>query len=260
MPECVVRFPPSVSELQRCSSAIAVFSVYMNLLHYGLQRSGTNFLEVILRRNFHVHFLNSNKDRSSPLQKHFRLYDEKNIVPEPQYRNELVVRSFEHFESLFSVRADFYLVISKDPYSWFLSYNHWAQKCHWPDVSHHYIEEYNAFYGKLLELSAQTDKFIFLRYFDLIKDAAGVLDRLEQRMSLRKTFFSRIALSRPEKVSQSSRFTEEKRKYYLEEKYLSQYDISTLQLLNSRLSSHVISRLGYQKKEVVNLPHLASAA
>ncbi len=75
----------------------------MKLLHYGLQRSGTNFLESLVAKKYRVKFLNSNIDgirpeRSSPLHKHFRLYDEKDIVPEPKFRNELKITSFNDFE------------------------------------------------------------------------------------------------------------------------------------------------------------------
>lgn len=87
----------------------------MKLLHYGLQRSGTNYLETLLKKNFRVRFLNSNKDRTSPLQKHCRLYKNKKIIPAPQYYNEITVDSFEHFQSLFKVKPDYYLVISKNP-------------------------------------------------------------------------------------------------------------------------------------------------
>lgn len=86
----------------------------MNLLHYGLQRSGTNFLETLLKKNYRVHFLNSNRDRSSPLQKHYRLYDNKDIIPEPQYHNDTEVENFKQFEALLEVLPDYYLIISKD--------------------------------------------------------------------------------------------------------------------------------------------------
>lgn len=223
----------------------------MNLLHYGLQRSGTNFLETLLKKNYRVRFLNSNRDRSSPLQKHFRLYDDKDVIPEPQYRNDIQVRDFDQFEHLFEIVPDYYLVISKDPYSWFLSYSNWAQKCSWPDVNHHYIEEYNLFYGKLLEFSFQTEKLIFVRYVDLIRDANSVLNQLEARMNLKKRLLARIALKRTNKVSQSSRFTEDRRAYYLDEEYLERFSNEDLQTLNTYLDPNVTSLLGYEKRGVV---------
>lgn len=135
----------------------------MKLLHYGLQRSGTNFLESLLAKKYHIEILNSNiqgirPDRSSPLHKHFRLYDEKDIVPEPKFTNELKINSLDAFEQLLEVVPDYYLIISKDPYSWFLSYSAWAKRSNWPEVPYHYILEYNLFYGKWLEFSRQTKK------------------------------------------------------------------------------------------------------
>lgn len=218
----------------------------MKLLHYGLQRSGTNFLESLLKKNYRVQFLNSNKSRSLPLQKHFRLYSKKNIIPEPQYCNNIIVENFENFEALFEVVPDYYLVLSKDPYSWYLSYREWAKKCNWPKVNHHYIEEYNLFYGKFLEFSNQTEKVIFVKYIDLLKDSNAVLNQLQERMNLKKTIISRFILRKPSKVSQSSRFANERRAYYIEEKYLKEYSNEDLQLLNDSLDIEVTGLLGYQ--------------
>jgi hypothetical protein len=222
----------------------------MNLLHYGLQRSGTNYLETLLGKNYRVRFLNSNRDRRSPLQKHFRLYDDKEIVPEPQYLNDIKIDNFEQFERLFDVVPDYYLVISKDPYSWYLSYRNWARKCNWPDVDHHYISEYNLFYGKFLEFSRQTGKIIFIKYVDLVRDADSVLEQLEKKMSLKKKLLARLKLRRTGRVSQSSRFTDDRRAYYLDENYLEKYSNDELQALNDCLDAEVASLLGYEKRVV----------
>lgn len=218
----------------------------MKLLHYGLQRSGTNFLESLLKKNYRIRILNDNEDRSSPLQKHCRLYSQKDIIPEPQYHNDIIVEDFESFESLFDISPDYYVIISKDPYSWYLSYLNWAKKFNWPDVSHNYIEEYNLFYGKFIEFSKQSDKFVFVKYIDLVKDANAVLNQLEEKMNLKRNFISRFFRRQPKHVAQSSRFTEERRSYYLDEKYLKEYSEEDLQLLNSLLDNEVAISLGYQ--------------
>lgn len=223
----------------------------MNLLHYGLQRSGTNFIEKLLKKKYRVRFLNSDKDRSSPLQKHFRLYDNKDIIPGPLYRNDLKIPDFENFERLLEVAPDYYLVVSKDPYSWLLSYNNWAKKCNWPIVSHHYIEEYNLFYGKWLEFSQQTGKIIFIRYVDLLQDTNKELSRLESRIDLRKGIFSQFRSNVIGKVSQTGRFSNDRRSYYLSEKYLERYNNEDFQEINSFLDLKIISQLGYEKKEMV---------
>lgn len=221
----------------------------MNLLHYGLQRSGTNYLEALLRRKYRVRFLNRNEDRSSPLQKHFRLYDEKDIVPEPRYRNDVVVGSYEDFARLFEVVPDYCLVISKDPYSWYSSYKAWAKRCDWPAVDHHYIEEYNLFYGKWLELSRKTDAVVHVRYVDLLRDPGAELSRLEARMRLRKRPLARWLSNRVGRVEQSARFTDEAREDFLDEGYLGQYGKEELEALNGRLDREVVALLGYETRE-----------
>jgi hypothetical protein len=219
----------------------------MKLLHYGLQRSGTNYLETLLKKKYQVRFLNSNKDRRSPLQKHFRLYDNKDIIPEPQYRNNIEIRYFDDFEHRLKVVPDYYLIISKDPYSWYLSYNNWAKKCNWPDVAHHYIMEYNLFYGKWLEFSRQTNKVIFVRYVDLIGNTNEKINDLASSMGLRSKSFGWLTSSSIGKVNQSGQFTDDRITYYLKEKYLECYTEEKLQEINSFLDPQVISLLGYKK-------------
>lgn len=224
----------------------------MNILHYGLQRSGTNLLETLLKKNYRICFLNSDKDRSSPLQKHCRLYANKKIIPEPNYSNEIVVESFNQFESLFEVVPDYYLIISKDPYSWYLSYKKWAAKCKWPVPNHHYIEEYNLFYGLFSDLASQSDKFTFVKYIDLIKGVDDVQNYLEKKLSLKRKWFSKLSKGLPRTVAHSDIFTNEKRDYYLNERYLEQYSSEDIETLNKFLDFRVVASLGYELKGAVN--------
>ncbi len=228
----------------------------MKLLHYGLQRSGTNFLESLLAKKYHIEILNSNiqgirPDRSSPLHKHFRLYDEKDIVPEPKFTNELKINSLDAFEQLLEVVPDYYLIISKDPYSWFLSYSAWAKRSNWPEVPYHYILEYNLFYGKWLEFSRQTKRILFVRYIDLLRDPDVELYRLELEMHLKKKFLYMLRSSVVFKVPQSGDFSIDRRCYYLSEEYLQGYTKEGLQEINDLIDPEVLTRLGYQKKEKV---------
>jgi len=226
----------------------------MKLLHYGLQRSGTNFLESLVAKKYRVKFLNSNidgirPDRSSPLHKHFRLYDEKDIVPEPKFRNELKISSLKDFEDLLEVIPDYYLIISKDPYSWLISYTDWARRSNWAEVSYHYILEYNLFYGKWLELSQQTKKILFVRYIDLLRDPDEELDRLGSIMHLKKKFLYMLRSNVVPKVPQSGEFSMDRRNYYLGEQYLQGYTNESLQEINALIDPKVITRLGYELKE-----------
>ena len=243
----------------------------MKLLQYGLQRSGTNFMAALLKKNFQVSFLNSDRDRRSPLQKHFRFYDQKNFVPEPQYRNDLVVRTFAEFEALFAKPPQFYVVISKDPYSWYLSYRNWAQLCKWPAVGHHYIEEYNLFYGNFLKLAEQTDKILFVRYVDLLQTDQAELHRLASIMNLRRRSLLGRMTRMPRRVPQSGRFSDERRDYYLHRDFMREFTAAEVHELNARLDHRVAAALGYaehdapgsapvarRRRQPVSIPHVGS--
>ena len=220
----------------------------MKLLHYGLQRSGTNFIETVLNKNYQVHFLNSNASRSSPLQKHCRFYPQKELIPEPQYANEIFVETFQQFQSLFPTPPDYYLIISKDPYSWYLSYKNWADKCRWPAVAHHYIEEYNLFYGTFMELARQSERFLFIRYVDFLTNTDSALDQLESQLGLRRRWLSRFRRFKPSVVSQSDPFSERRRAYYLNEEYLADYSADELRRLNDLVDPKLVSFLGYESR------------
>ena len=225
----------------------------LKILLYGLQRSGTNFLETAVHKKYHVRFVNEVDDRSAPGHKHFRLYDQKEIIPEPQYYNDLTFTGYDDFEKQLQIPPDIILVISKDPYSWLLSYNSWAEKCHWPQPAHHYLEEYNLFYGQWLAFARQTDKIQFVRYRDLLNNSDQALSRLLSQFPLRKKFQWPLRSRLPARVAQSTYFSADRRRYYLNEQYLQSYTPEELQAINAIIDPLVLAGFGYEKKEAVPL-------
>ena len=218
----------------------------MNLIMYGLQRSGTNFIEKLLRRKYNVRFLNENKQRQSPLHKHFRLYDEKQIIPEPKYKNSIYISSFSEFEDCLPRKPEFYLIISKNPYSWLDSYKRWATKCKWPPATHHYIAEYNLFYKRWLDLAEETDKIYFLKYIDFLRMPGKVLAQIEESLKLKKRLLYPLAPNSFSKVKVSDRFTREKRDYYLNGGYMQHFSSEEITYINNLISNEVVMRLGYR--------------
>jgi hypothetical protein len=221
-----------------------------NILHYGLQRSGTNFIETLLKKNFRIKIWNSNADRKHALQKHFRLYDDKTKIGDADYSNDQYFTSFGEYEQALDidVKVDGIIIISKDPYAWYLSYLNWAEKCGWPSVNHHYIEEYNHFYGKWYEFSQQDERIVFVRYTDFLVDGAAQLSKLQETFDLptrllTNLFGSKTSLS---KVDQSSTFSEEKFKFYTEKEYLEQIGKEKLDVINDILDVPLIKSMGYQ--------------
>lgn len=229
----------------------------MIILHYGLQRSGTNLLETLMNNNYEERFWNppitsnSNESRKSPLQKHFRLYyNGEGFIPHDKYKHNFKIDTFEDWEKLLQINPDYYLIVSKDPYSWLLSYTSYVREVRqWARVSHHYIMEYNLFYGKWLEFSQQTSKIIFIRYIDLLKNPAQELEKLEIQIGLTKKNSMPVEDNLIEEIPQSKKFSQDRRSYYLDEKYLDNYSQKDLHELNTLIDSKVISGLGYEMKE-----------
>jgi hypothetical protein len=219
-----------------------------NILHYGLQRSGTNYLEALLKKNYYVETAFGDPDRNHPLHKHFRLYDNKAYIPEPKFENDLIFDSFSDYERSLgqTVQIDGIVIVSKDPYSWFISYLKWAKKNKWPKVNYHYAEEYNNFYGKWAEFQKNEPRILFVRYIDLLTDSKKELKKAEETFNLSHRPENTDAKSTIKKVPQSRRFTDKKYKFYTEKKYLRKISKAELKRINSILDVQLMAELNYE--------------
>lgn len=212
-----------------------------NILIYGLQRSGTNFLEKLLLKNYSVNILNDNDDRKSPLQKHFRLYDDKMYIPTSEYFNDMKFIDFSEYENVLNLsnKIDGILIIYKDPYSWLLSYKNWAKKQNWPSVNYHYIEEYSRFYEKWLEFSNEDPRIVFVNYIDLLSKTDLELKKIENIFNL-KLLKVRYIFGKQynfKLVGRSKWFNNAKRNYYLNKEYLKEYDKNELELIRFKVNN-----------------------
>ena len=220
------------------------------LLHYGLQRSGTNFLESLLAKNFDIKIHSLRKERDHPLQKHFRLYDDKTKIPEAKYLNNYNFKSNIDFKKSWGLNTEIngVIVISKDPYSWLLSYEKWSKKCNWPTPSYQYIEEYNLFLNKWRVFAQQSNEILFIRYIDLLVQPEIELTKIENKFSLKRRWNIRrngfkIAL---DKVKVSEKFSKEKKEFYTKKKYLNNYNKTKLENTNYFLDEKLMSFLNYK--------------
>ena len=225
-----------------------------HMLVYGLQRSGTNYLETLLPNNFKdVSMENMGFARSLPVHKHFRPYDEKWFVPEPKYLNNFFYPHFSDFDAhvrrLTGKEPLHYVVTVKEPFSWYVSYCKEAGKSRWPSLvrkglSQHYMIEYSLFCRKWLDFRGEAPaQVIILRYEDLLKDLAGSLDRVREQFGLEKAHETYQDFS---KVNKSSRFSLKRRTYYLNKQFLDLFSKEDLFLLRENLNPDVVKELGYE--------------
>ena len=235
----------------------------MNFLHYGLQRSGTNFLHQLMLKNFaDVKFLN-NEERALPTHKHFRLYDDKEFVPEEKYHNDLHFASFEEFDEAAQYHTGVddlkYLVIVKNPFSWYLSITKMAESLSWPsfkadaEFQEHFVRDFNGFYEKWSQFAEESDKVVLMRYEDLLEDTNHVLSliqnqfELKRKKDLRHLFFGKKnEFFGVKRVPNSKHWGDERKDYYVNQKYYDQLGESVTEKIKATLNPALMSTLEYE--------------
>ncbi len=213
------------------------------ILLYGLQRSGTNYLQSLLMLNYPDFKFVNGEERNNITHKHFRLYDNKSAIPEPQFYNMQTFLNFKDFESALPKNSipNYYLIISKDPLSWYSSYLKWSIKNAWPKNAYHYLEEYQLFYSKWMEFSLQSNNIIFIQYADLLKHPEKTIQQLaaQMQMPLKEN------IKTTKKVYASRRFTEDKKKAFLNKAHVKDISNEEKEIIKSILKPNLLQFLGY---------------
>ena len=210
---------------------------------YGLQRSGTNIIRKFLETNFNISFNHTNTyncpRRQSPFHKHFRIYDDKDIIPQTnqpnQYKNQYIINSLEEFDKLLGDlnHTNKYVIVYKNIFSWLPSIEKWAKGCKWKTNSKmEFVEDYLNFIKKWY--SIKNDRVFFINYEDLLNmsdDNNSLVNKLSVFLNKKPekiTYFF-------EKVNRSSKFTISQKKYYINQEYMSLYSKEELETIKNNL-------------------------
>ncbi|MFC2089435.1 hypothetical protein ACFLT1_01565 [Bacteroidota bacterium] len=224
----------------------------VKIMQYGLQRTGTNYVQGILLENFtELSFLNNVTTRSLPLHKHFRLYSEKHFIPSPDYLNNFHYESFEAFDAhvqQFVNEKDFhYQIITKHPISWYISICRTARRNKWhsyigKQINSHYMLDYNLFYSKWLSFSRQSKRVHLYKYEDFLYDFDSAIEKVRIDFDLRKKDSGYQNLT---KVKMSKSFTKDREAYYTQSKFYDSFTKDELLMLTAHLDTTVIEEIGY---------------
>ncbi len=217
-----------------------------NVILYGLQRSGTNYFERCVTALFDVNFLNIEGDgsRSSILNKHVRLYENKSLIPEPKYINTHAYKDLNELIEDMPTKPDIIFVLSKDPYSWLLSHKRWAKVCNWPATDYPYIKEYQAFYEEWMRLGRDKAKVLFIRYEDLLTNKKEVFSRIAE--ALKQEPKRDIGTLDVNKVNQSSAFDASKKQYYADKQYMTDVSDTERLEISECVGDRLAAFLGYE--------------
>ena len=193
---------------------------------YGLQRSGTNVIQTFLETNFNISFMNKG-DRQSPYNKHFRIYDDKDIIPQTdnknQYKNQYIIQSLKELDKLLGDlnQTNKYIIVYKNIFSWLPSIEKWAKGCKWKTNSKmEFVEDYLNFIKKWYSL--RNDRVFFIKYEDFLNisdDNNSLVNKLSVFLNKKpkKNIYSF------DKVNCSKQFTTSRKRYYINHEYMSLY-------------------------------------
>jgi len=224
-----------------------------SVLLYGMQRTGSNYMQQVFLQNFKdISFYNNDFARCLPTHKHFRLYDEKSIIPDVRYYNSFTYKSFKdykkHVEQISEREINLFVVSIKDPYSWYVSYKKHAKKNKFAfikrSLNSHYIIDYNLFYRKWFDFSREAPaEVLLIKYEDLITDLETSLANIGETLKLERS--SKTAVN-PGKVPMSRNFTSTRAAFYKDNKYLDLITEREKSVIPHLLDQELLSALNYK--------------
>lgn len=178
---------------------------------YGLQRSGTNYLETLILKNFKVTFVNEIKNRISKKHKHLRFYSKQlNSYCSSEININLYFHDKETNDfSFLNEHIDNYFFIYKEPIHWLTSFEKFLLNC--PGINKNNIDkkfpfekrvlDYNLYIQHMNKIHEKYPKQMrVVCYEDLIQNTKQFLNELidlgyERKQSTFTTNFNRVTMS-----------------------------------------------------------------
>ena len=211
----------------------------MSYYLYGLQRSGTNVIQKFLESNYQITFKNKDNNRQSCQHKHFRIYDNKDIIPitdQPnQFKNKYQIDKLQDLDQLLgdTRQTNKYVIVYKNIYSWLPSIEKWALQCNWKQKQKmEFIDDYLNFIHKWDNL--KTSRVMFISYEDYLHFVVSNDNKTNFQSKIDLFFYGQNKRpKRPKRqgkiikmfstVNCSDPFTITKCKYYTKRKYMDKY-------------------------------------
>lgn len=216
-------------------------------------------MEALLLQNFkNVAFLNEHYPENLPTHKHFRLYDEKHLVPGVQYLNQFFYPRYEdfyaHIRQLTGEDDLNVIVVTKNPYAWYKSYYEWAHKRpRWKrkviqflrnEANAHFLLEWNLFTKKWFDFQKENpNKVKVVRYEDLVTNLMISLEKIQTQFRLQNKSENWLNVS---KVGMSKAFNEERKSYYASSQYMQDIPLLHFRAITEALDKTLMNELGYE--------------
>jgi hypothetical protein len=226
------------------------------LLLFGLQRSGTNYTSTLIQENYPEVEIWNGQERSLPTHKHFRLYGRPEFNPDQKYYHNFQYPDFgayeEHVARITQWQKFQYLIVTKEPLTWYISVVKEAKKSRWKTLNrkgfnHHFLIDYNLFCRHWLQFKAEVpDRIYHLRYEDLLADLNGSLTKVSEFFGWKPVDGE---IRNPSKVYKSKSFSRARKAFYRSPNLRDLFSDSDLWAARAHLEPSVLEGLGYSLPE-----------
>ena len=222
---------------------------------FGLERSGTNYIEWLLKSNFCdlLVFRHELGWKHGDPKELFVRFLNQGINPDevPNIRTRLTAPAFQNQEfaettlRLVAQRRLYFVLMVKNPYSWYESLAKY-QRFPLRPIRKDAIRRWSIQNRRWCDLHDQHhDRSLIMRYEDLLRNLPGCLTHLQNTCSLeRQTQIKDCQL----RIAPDIRLTTKDfdRTYFLEKKFLERYNRHNFENINRNLDPEMMKRFGYE--------------
>lgn len=203
---------------------------------FGIERSGTNYLQKLLQMNFNDLLVFTNGFG----WKHGKPQDPDKWIKS----KECLEKDYFSFLRKENKSIDF-IVIIKDPYYWHNSIKKFAKQKY---DFHQQFTKYNTLYGAYIDLLENNTPFfkrgLYMRYEDILKNPGLALEKIQEFYGYES---HNGGWFNPVKVFMSPDFGEERKKFYFKPPPL---DKSQIHKINKMIDDKIFKYYGYKKRLV----------
>lgn len=187
----------------------------------GIQRSGTNYLTVLLTQSDYKVMNKIDPKRDDPTHKHFRWQKNKSsIVMDESYQNSQYVASLEEINEICGYPPEFkHIVLFRTPEKWLNSIYRWGLENRWFDNEEDffsrklhiaYLQEWDAYYSFWQGIAAQKPNQVLLMNHEMfIAEPDKGLSLIDNFMGVKRNNPQQLVYS-VEKVRHSRPISEDR--------------------------------------------------
>lgn len=169
------------------------------LVIQGIQRSGTNYITVVLSQANYKIVNKIDPARNNPKHKHFRWQEDKStILMDRRYKNKITANTLSTVNQICGYSDNYkHVVIYRTPEKWLNSIYRWGLGCGWFnneaeffDKGFHvaFLKEWDAYYAfwQSIKLSA-PERVLFIEHGQFAKNPIAGLERVDRFMQVKRS-------------------------------------------------------------------------